>query len=421
MLQTISPDLLLFITTVINESLTSGHVPTVFKKGRMIPILKKPALDLSDISNYRPIPWLLLRSQRVWWTFHLDDGSSPEIPAKLSFWSFQVIPSPAQDLVLSLNNPMISPSATARNLGVTMDNQLSFSSHVANVTHSYELNIFYAHFEVAVIDANANANAKANASGCRQEENANTKKAFIISEHDVKRAVRVKLCEISGEGCITLTSALRSNPSHLRKLDLSKNNLTDSGVKSLSAVLVNPHCKLETLRLKLCDVTDEGCAALTSALRSNPSHLRDLDLSRNKLTDSGVESLSAVLVNPHCKLETLRLCDCGISGEGCAALTSALISNPSHLRDLDLSENKLTDSGVESLSAVLENPHCKLETLRLWYCGISGEGCAALTSALRSNPSHLRELNLSWNNLTDSGVKSLSAVLVNPHCKLETL
>ncbi|KAK3544416.1 hypothetical protein QTP86_011167 [Hemibagrus guttatus] len=54
MLQAISPDLLPFITTVINGSLTSGHVPTAFKKARVIPILKKPALDPSDISNYRP-------------------------------------------------------------------------------------------------------------------------------------------------------------------------------------------------------------------------------------------------------------------------------------------------------------------------------------------------------------------------------
>ncbi|MCJ8736298.1 hypothetical protein PDJAM_G00257360 [Pangasius djambal] len=54
MLQTISQDLLPFITTIVNGSLTSGHVPTSFKKARVIPILKKPSLDPSDISNYRP-------------------------------------------------------------------------------------------------------------------------------------------------------------------------------------------------------------------------------------------------------------------------------------------------------------------------------------------------------------------------------
>ncbi|KAK3513801.1 hypothetical protein QTP70_028874 [Hemibagrus guttatus] len=63
MLQTISPDLLPFITTVINGSLTSGHVPTAFKKARVIPILKKPALDPSDISNYRPVSLLSFLSK----------------------------------------------------------------------------------------------------------------------------------------------------------------------------------------------------------------------------------------------------------------------------------------------------------------------------------------------------------------------
>ncbi|KAK3518522.1 hypothetical protein QTP70_001499 [Hemibagrus guttatus] len=285
MLQTISPDLLPFITTVINGSLTSGHVPTAFKKARVIPILKKPALDPSDISNYRPnnlhdpnqsgfkaahstetallavteklhaarsaklssVLILLdlsaafdtvnhktllstLRSLGIcgtaweWFASYLDGRSyqvtwkgltsaprrlSTGVPqgsvldpllfslythslgkvisshgfsyhcyandtqlifsfppsdttasarisaclADISSWmtahqlklnpsktELLIIPgdpSPASRyLTISLSNSMISPSASARNLGVTMDNQLSFSSHDTNVTRS---------------------------------------------------------------------------------------------------------------------------------------------------------------------------------------------------------------------------------------------------------------------------------------------
>ncbi|KAK3561767.1 hypothetical protein QTP86_013416 [Hemibagrus guttatus] len=284
MLQTISPDLLPFITTVINGSLMSGHVPTAFKKARVIPILKKPALDPSDISNYRPnnlhdpnqsgfkaahstetallavteklhaarsaklsLVLILLdlsaafdtvnqktllstlrsfgicgtawewfasyldgRSYQVTWkgltsaprrlstgvpqgsvlgpllfslythslgkvisshgfSYHCyaddtqlifsfppsDTTTSARIsacladisswmaahqlklnPSKTELLIIPGDPSPAQDLAKSLSNSMISPSASARNLGVTMDNQLSFSSHVTNVTRS---------------------------------------------------------------------------------------------------------------------------------------------------------------------------------------------------------------------------------------------------------------------------------------------
>ncbi|XP_048050898.1 protein NLRC3-like isoform X2 [Megalobrama amblycephala] len=54
-----------------------------------------------------------------------------------------------------------------------------------------------------------------------------------------------------------------------------------------------------------CGVTDEGCDALASALRSNPSHLRYLDLSENYLGDSGVKLLSDLKDDPHYKLEIL--------------------------------------------------------------------------------------------------------------------
>ncbi|XP_073699591.1 NACHT, LRR and PYD domains-containing protein 12-like [Garra rufa] len=228
-------------------------------------------------------------------------------------------------------------------------------------------------------------------------------------------------CSITEKQCLILTSALKSNPSHLRELDLSWNQITNTGVNHLCDVLKDSHCKLERLSLWGCSITEKQCLILTSALKSNPSHLRGLNLSENQIKNTGVNDLCDVLKDSHCKLERLRLRGCEMTDEGCSALTSALKSNPSHLRELDLSLNKLGDSGVKYLSDLLMNPQFKLEKLDLYYCSITEKQCLILTSALKSNPSHLRELDLSWNEITNTGVNDLCDVLKDSHCKLERL
>ncbi|XP_042263833.1 uncharacterized protein LOC121895070 [Thunnus maccoyii] len=125
----------------------------------------------------------------------------------------------------------------------------------------------------------------------------------------VSKTTLLSWCELSEKSCKSLSSSvLKSASSNLTELDLSHNDLLDSGVQQLANGLKSLQCKLEILKLSGCQVTEKGCSFLVSALKSNTaSHLKHLDLSYNHPGDNGVMMLSAIAEDPNMKLKTLCL------------------------------------------------------------------------------------------------------------------
>ncbi|XP_073697697.1 NLR family CARD domain-containing protein 3-like isoform X2 [Garra rufa] len=223
--------------------------------------------------------------------------------------------------------------------------------------------------------------------------------------------------KLSAGHCSTISYMIQMSEEPLDELDLKKYNTSDEGRRRLIPAVNNCRKAL----LSGCNLSAQCCESLSSALQSSNCVLRELDLSNNDLQDSGVKIISDGLKSPDCQLQILRFAGCNLCAQCCESLSSALQSSNCVLRELDLSNNDLQDSGVKIISDGLKSPNCQLQILRLSGCMVTEEGCGYLSSSLSSNPSHLRELDLSYNHPGESGIKLLKHKLEDPNYKLEIL
>ncbi|XP_053183445.1 NLR family CARD domain-containing protein 3-like [Scomber japonicus] len=223
--------------------------------------------------------------------------------------------------------------------------------------------------------------------------------------------------ECSAAQWAALVFVLLTSPEKPEETQLKKYSRTKEGLlRLLPAIKASKSAMLND-----CNLTADCCKELSSTLSSNSNELNHLNLSDNNLQDSGIELLCTGLKSRHCSLKTLRLNRCSLTQRCCESLASVLSHPSSPLKELDLSDNDIEDSGVQLLCNGLENVNCKLETIRLSFCNITEKGCGSLASAVKSNPSHLRELDLSYNHLGESGVKLISEALEEGRCEFTKL
>ncbi|XP_061571044.1 NACHT, LRR and PYD domains-containing protein 1a allele 5-like [Cololabis saira] len=189
-------------------------------------------------------------------------------------------------------------------------------------------------------------------------------RSLVKEVQEFLRSGRFSTDKLSPAQWSALVFILLSSEEDLEVFDLKKFSASEETLRRLLPVVKAS----KKVILSGCNLSEDICPLLSSVLSSQSSSLTELDLSNNDLQDSGLKKLCPGLESPHCKLESLRLSGCLISEEGSSSLVSALTSNPSHLRELDLSYNHPGASAGKLLSR-LEDPRWRLDTLRVEPAG----------------------------------------------------
>ncbi|XP_073728254.1 NLR family CARD domain-containing protein 3 isoform X2 [Misgurnus anguillicaudatus] len=109
--------------------------------------------------------------------------------------------------------------------------------------------------------------------------------------------------KLSAAQCSAIAYMLQMSEEVLDELNLKNYNTTEEGRRRLIPAVINCTRAL----LANCNLTGQYCNIVASALQSSRSLLKELDLSNNDLQDSGVKLISDALKSDNCKLEILSL------------------------------------------------------------------------------------------------------------------
>ena len=180
----------------------------------------------------------------------------------------------------------------------------------------------------------------------------------------LRHLIELDIMEIkmSATGAIGLGKFLKVTKS-LKFLNISKNDIGDSGIKAISESL-NFNSNLSQLIASRCEITCNGAVSISNMIKNNRT-LTTLGIYYNPIGDQGVTTIAEAMLTNN-KLEKLDMRYCDLGDDGTKSLVKLLNTNKC-LNELIIMHNQSISADVigELLQAAVNN--CVIDDLEVDY------------------------------------------------------
>jgi len=203
-----------------------------------------------------------------------------------------------------------------------------------------------------------------------------------------------------------LMKAISTQCCELQTLNLRGNKLGNVGAAAVAEAL--PNCAMTLLDLSYNNITYDGIVVITGALRDQKTQLCNLKLSGNIIDTASARAITEALES-NVKLVDLSLMQCGIDAAAASALFEGMCKNTA-LGALRVGGNQfgsgnLAEDPSFALLAKLLTCHPTLQILHLDNTKMGRAASVGLADVI--SRSNLVELVVQGNNINDQGMDAL--------------
>lgn len=248
--------------------------------------------------------------------------------------------------------------------------------------------------------------------GCNVDQELLVKLALSI-KHFGLISIQMAAVKMTYRGAAAFATGIQE--SSVKRLDVSQNEIGTPGCQAIADALKD--CGLESLIMPKNLIGPNGIIYLARVLKSVPTTLKVLDVSRNDIGDQGAEALAWAM--PFTNLTCLLVDTNGLTLRGYKAICEAVIRSPKMV-EIVLSGNPMRGEMVFMIEVTNMLQRSKLEYLSLNICAIDPPLLLKLAEGVRDSLT-IEHLELKGNlRLTDESMDEFLR-MIGPHRALRKI